>query len=299
LIPGARPVYAFSILWVKWRKAKFGKPEGSLPCSSGFSEKRNCCLGWDSVFNLKLCAIVAIAAFFLSFLLGLVTHATMPTLILRPVIFAVIFFGVSAFINILVTHFLPELLEENMPEHDHDHDLLPGSRINIVEGDPGALDYSQGIQAAVPGQGFMGAQPDDNTDDVGDISVLANQVSSFRAEDSEIPKGMDHNENSGYNEGTGMVNFSEKVTTVAQNVEPKRGEAFDDSEESLPDLDSMAGAFVSSSSQEDPDTTEYSVSAPVKKPSSRTNKGGEWAGDFNAKDIAAGLRTVLKRDKEG
>jgi len=72
---------------------------------------------------------------------------------------------------------------------------------------------------------------------------------------------------------------------------------FSDSEESLPDLDSMAGAFKSSSQDEDPDTVEYSVSTPAKKQSS--NKAQAWTGDFNPKDMAAGLRTVLNKEKEG
>jgi hypothetical protein len=71
-----------------------------------------------------------------------------------------------------------------------------------------------------------------------------------------------------------------------------------DSMDFLPDLDSMAGAFRPASADGESDTTEYSVSTPSRKPSSG-GKGAEWSGDFNAKDMAKGLQTVLKKDKEG
>jgi len=223
----------------------------------------------------------------------------MPMLLLRPAIFAVVFFAVAVFINTMVTHFLPELLEDNVP--DNEPEFLPGSKVNIVEGDTGEtpLDFSSGSYAAASGQAMMGAQPEDTGDDVGDISALASLVNPtrefsqgtdegavFGVEDGQIPMGLDHNAKSGYNAMASVASFSNEV-----NV---------DSDEMLPDLDSMAGAFVSSHSQEEPEATEYSApaSSPPKKLSPRT-KGSEWAGDFNAKDIAAGLRTVLKREKEG
>jgi hypothetical protein len=60
----------------------------------------------------------------------------------------------------------------------------------------------------------------------------------------------------------------------------------------------MAGAFTSATPGENPDAAEYSGSAPPKK-SSSGKKDQAWAGDFNAKEMAAGLRTVLNKDKEG
>jgi hypothetical protein len=73
-----------------------------------------------------------------------------------------------------------------------------------------------------------------------------------------------------------------------------------DSEDFFPDLDSMAGAFSSSSSSVDrgADSGGHSpLTAPSRK--SRASKDAGWAEDFNAKDIAAGLRTVLNKEKEG
>jgi hypothetical protein len=251
------------------------------------------------VINLRISGLVAFAAFFLSFIIGLISRTNFPTLILRPLIFAAVFFAISALINFLVTHFLPELLEDTLPEDDSEH--LSGTRIDIMEGDSEGtqLNYSPGVIPAVPGSGFMGAQPEDSGDDVGSISSFAGLVNPVKTEDRGISEGMDHNANSGYTETVSRVDFPENNRAGKSTAESRKPDAFDDSEEILPDLDSMAGAFVSNYSQEEPDTTEYSVSTPAKKSSSRVTKGSEWAGDFNAKDIAAGLRTVLNREKEG
>jgi len=229
-------------------------------------------------------------------------------LILRPVIFGAAFFAVSAFINALVTHFLPELLEENLPEDEQE--FLTGSKIDIMEGDSENphLDFSIGRNAAVPEPVLAGAQPNDTTDEVGDISALATLANSARVIPQrtmgEAPfgaEGMDHNTKSDYNGMENSADFSNEKKTVSGAAEPWRASTgvIDDSEEMLPDLDSMAGAFVSSSAPEEPDTAEYPVSSPAAKKLSPRTKGSEWAGDFNAKDIAAGLRTVLKREKEG
>jgi hypothetical protein len=263
------------------------------------------------VFNLRICGIIALLAFLLSFLIGLISRSTLPILLVRPLIFAGVFFGISAVINIVVSRFLPELLEDNLP--DNDSEFMPGSRVNIMEGDSGEappLDYSHGVSPAVPEHVHMGAQPDDSTDEVGDISSLASLVTPVRGpsfgsnsapawvNEEGSPGGMDHNAKNGYNGREGVADFSNEVKTVHGATEPRRMEVMFDSDEMLPDLDSMAGAFVSSYSNEETDTTEYSVSTPARKSASPA-KGSEWAGDFNAKDIAAGLRTVLNRDKEG
>lgn len=267
------------------------------------------------MINLKVCGIVAALAFFLSFLIGLISRSIMPTLLIRPVIFAVVFFAISAFINILVSNYLPELLEGT--PSDADTDLLPGARIDIMEGDDSeeiSLGYSPEANIAVPDQGFTGDHQGDSADDVGDISALASIVKESAPAPAQSPqggsssswpgaegasRGMDHNGKNEYNGTQGMVDFSKEVNTAPGAASPRSTEDIVDSEEMLPDLDSMAGAFVSSFSSEEPDATEYSVSTPIARKTSSQAKGSEWAGDFNAKDIAAGLRTVLKKDKEG
>jgi hypothetical protein len=281
------------------------------------------------VFDLRVSGIIAGAAFFLSFLIGLVSRARMPSLILRPLIFAILFFAIPILVKFLVGRFLPELLEEYIPD---DTDLLPGSRVNIMEADTFSGFPSPGSAPVVSSHDFMGARPDDSDDGVGDISGLAGirtQAAEVNPQAGFSGAGMDQNTEDGYTERKDLGDFSgagknfdfeplpppfaveegaasEPVPAKPGSkvqAEPKRsggGAApFFDSGDLLPDLDSMAGAFSSNASfVEEPDTTEYSVSTPAKKSSSQS-KGSEWAGDFNPKEIAMGLQTILKKDKEG
>jgi hypothetical protein len=65
----------------------------------------------------------------------------------------------------------------------------------------------------------------------------------------------------------------------------------------LPDLDSVAGLF--SSSEEEPvegpaERTEPERTEPERKPSG--NKAQKMEGDFKAKDLAEGIRTILSKD---
>ena len=119
------------------------------------------------MFNLRICGIIAIAAFLLSFLIGLINGTTMPLLLARPMIFAVIFFTISAAVNVLISNFMPELLEGSGPDErsrELPGEMRPGSRVDITEGDydapsPGA---SRGVAPNPLKPLFMGAQPDDN-----------------------------------------------------------------------------------------------------------------------------------------
>lgn len=268
------------------------------------------------MFNFKLGGIAAGTAFLLSFLIGLVSGAVMPMLLVKPLVFAVLFFVISSLVKVLVARFLPELAEENFEADDPFFN--PGSRVNIMEGDSRDAEGYQALRD----NAAMGARPDTSDDAVGDISDLSSTAGFSLPPAEKIPAGMDQNPGDGYT-GTGgagdfsvpgMENFFDLGVSsgAAQAERPPENKAppagvsegrqdgarpFFGSDDILPDLDSMAGAFVSNSSREEPDTTEYSVSPPPKKRSS--NKGQEWAGDFNAKDIAAGLRTVLNKDKEG
>jgi len=285
------------------------------------------------VFDLRFSGIFAVIAFILSLLIGLVSRATMPMLIIRPSIFAVIFFVFAAFAKILVGRFLPELLEERA-----DEDIFsPGSRVNILEGDSPA-DSSAMTEGFISGAlgpspvSATGAKPDESDDGLGDISELSRRISfSQGAGGSGTPiesiSGVDQNVKELYTDDGGSgdsaaPDFSNMFTpdpafdapsggqaksagkgagtrpgTVA-SVAPKAGGSFD-SDEVLPDLDSMAEAFMSGSSDEEQGAAEYSAPGPSRKPASSSNKAPDWTKEFNAKDIAMGLRTVLNKEKEG
>jgi hypothetical protein len=63
----------------------------------------------------------------------------------------------------------------------------------------------------------------------------------------------------------------------------------------------MAGAFMPSAGDEEPGANEFTVStvAPTRRPASSSKKAPDWTENFNAKDMAKGLQTVLNKEKEG
>ena len=292
------------------------------------------------MFNLKTSGIVAGAAFFLSLLLGFVSNSVMPMLIIRPTVFALVFFILSCLVHFLVNQFLPELMDQSSITEDTRG--RPGSRINITEDDSPGLapglpqgfsqDFSQSYapglspglsQGAPSGQAFMGAQADDADGGLGNITDLIGKDmvspdSDEGAQEDMVSTGLDQDVQTGYNTGrkgnaedfsgsgpsahqmdtnpgSGASPAASQRSTVPSGTEAT---GVSDTVDFLPDLDSMAGAFLSHLTGEEPDTTEYSVSTPMPRPSSGA-KAPEWTGDFNAKDLASGLRTVLKKEKEG
>ena len=255
------------------------------------------------MFSMRASGIAACGAFILSLIVGIVNGASMPMLILRPVIFAVIFFILAGVFHIIINRFLPELLEDSRD----DSDFLPGSRINILEGD--SADTSQEYQAAVPGKPFMGAQPDDSEDGLGDVSDLLKKGGLSVLSDEGTRSGMDQNEEDEYTKirelgdspkpeaagGLGGNAFKEVPPRSVDSSTPGEPDMVD----MLPDLESMAGAFLPASVGGGTDTTDGSVSGPSLKKAPSGGKAASWAGDFNAKDMAAGLRTILSKEKEG
>ena len=281
------------------------------------------------MFNIKINIMVAGVAFILSFLLGLISGSSLPMLVIRPVIFAIVFFIIFACIQILINRFLPELYESGKEKDVSD--FMPGARINITEDEPMASpidytgeaaqetqssqDYSQESGQAAYAKPSSGARPNELDKEIGDISQLA-YIS--RQENKIEETGIDQNQESSYNaEGEEDVPEFEQVESLDSTDTPppvaeEKGSApgsempeffFENSarsssmDEVLPDLDSMAGAFSSASSNEAPEGQEYPVSMSIAKTSSGRNDLG-WTEDFPPKDIASGVRTILTKDKE-
>ncbi|AEF82254.1 hypothetical protein [Leadbettera azotonutricia] len=238
------------------------------------------------MFDVKAGAIAAGAAFFISLLVGVFSHAAFPAILLRPLLFAVLFFIISALINMLVSRFLPELLDS----HDSGEDLdYPGSRVDISEaGFPG--------QASVPSAPAIPsnyAQPDDSEDNLGNITDLAKNLPAAPRQRNnaslEFP-GLDQEAQNSYNDN----GISEAFRGPGAS-ELGSASGTGDPVDALPDLDSLAGAFLPQSGEDGGETVDYSTPSPAKKPSA-SSKGQKMEGDFNPKDLAAGIRTILKKE---
>ena len=254
------------------------------------------------MLNLKIGGIIAGAVLIISFLIGLISGVHLPFLLIRPLLLSIGFFIFSMFINFILRNFLPELLDENI---SNDETILnPGSRINIIEGD--TEDFSQekttdgtdGPGLINQKQPFLGAQPDDGEDGIGNISSLMGKFGLPRASAEGISTGLDQNAEEEYNNDNDLEELTEPgpmENNFSTSPAPKGNS---NSMEILPDLESMVGAFIPSSGNTESDTAEASGASPHHKPK-KANKNPSWSGDFNGKELAQGLRTILKKEKEG
>jgi hypothetical protein len=236
------------------------------------------------MFDVKISAIVAGIAFMISLLLGLMSGASFPALIIRPLIFAVLFFLIAAVVYFLVSHFLPELLDEGLSESlGMDDSLIPGSRIDITEGEPA-------------GMSVYAAQPDDSEDNLGDISDLFRQSRAVRHPEGGSP-GLDQQGEDGYtrDETVSPGDHNGGGFTGSRSAMPKTAPNPAASMDALPDLDSMARAFLPDSGDDETDT-EFSISDDSLKRPAGGSRGRKMEGDFNPKELAAGIRTILKKE---
>ena len=213
------------------------------------------------MLNIKRSIVIAGLTFIISLLLGLLSGTSFPSLILRPVLFSIIFFGLSVLIPMMIQHFLPELLDidRETPEV-----VIPGSRIDITE----KTDTTPGV---------LFAKPDDSEEDMGNIDDISSTSSS--SEQEYGAQGLDQDGQNGYTgQGKGFVQDGFDV---------------------LPDLDSLAGAFLSTTGEKpaggQDEKEEYHGHSPARPVIG--NKPQALNGDFNPKDLAAGIRTILNKQE--
>jgi hypothetical protein len=271
------------------------------------------------VFNLRWSGVAAAAAFVISLTLGILVRAHILVVLVRAFGFAAAFFFLAALLWRVVNRYLPELLQNPSPQ---DVSLMPGleagSRVNITVGDEIPRD------AAVP--------PEEGADEsVGNITETARPV--YAARESAGPpapppsgpapapagftpsappapaasappgpaasaapaapaQGMDQSPPSRY---------TQERAAIPAAPSPKRGFSgvsglgdLSGGVESLPDLDALAGTFLSSGAP----AGEEAVSSPASPGGGeyRSKKGKEVGEDFNPKELASAIQTILKRD---
>ena len=224
------------------------------------------------MFNVRVSTLAACSAFILSLCIGILNKSSFPAVILRPVLFGILFFGLPFLITLIINRFLPELLDDSGSSPDI---ILPGTNINIKE------------DAAPPGAvpANLYARPDDSEADLGDISDAMNNkykpAPDFRnvqaAADTSGMSGLDQNVENGY-------------------TEPRPGAAGDGGYDILPDLESLAGSFTVSAGDKEEEKYEYQESD-VPKRSLTGNKAQKMDVDFSPKDLAAGIRTIIDKQE--
>ena len=223
------------------------------------------------MFNFKASSIAAGAAFILSLLVGAISGVGFLMLILRAFIFAVAFFGFTCLVFWLLAQFMPELLSGG------EDDLgfpVSGSRVDISLGD----------------ESVTGAFPSDNSELIDDI---AGRPSTSAKAASPL---LDQDGNAGYNdegEVDGELEFVDdgQILGTGSGMSGRR-------EDTLPDMDSLTEASSGNTADAiNTDDIGFNSSGPVRPKSS--SKKADMAGDFNPKELAQAIQTVLKRDEKG
>jgi len=270
------------------------------------------------VSNIKWGITAAAAAVILSVGFGLLSGVGILHVLLRALIFGVVFFGFGFGLRFLINNFFPELLfvGEESPVQESPDQL--GSKVNIIMDNTG--EYAVPELYKAPG----------DPNELGNIDDLISGFFRPRSEydDQQPQAGIDRMKEPRYNIG-GMnfpdqedFNFQEMDVFEQPQAEKPRAEkprvempvftpSFGDDTGvgGLPDLEMFAMAFSSGGEPRQPlqpMASSGSVSVPeepqddfepVKPARYVAGKPTPMKGDFNPKELARGISTVLSKDK--
>jgi hypothetical protein len=229
------------------------------------------------MFNPKLSGIFAGAGFIASLLVGLVTGAHFPLLLIRAFIFAAVFFALASAGYGAIQMYLPELLT----------------------GESGDV-------PALGGQVDISVGGDD--EDAGDFSLESGGLGDELHEFLENPGNsggdtLDQTVEAVYT-GEGEVGEIQATPRPALPDDSGFSPGDTDSVDMLPDLDSMSGVFNSGSipvvGGAEPAGTGFPASSfdGMETPVGRSGKQG-LDENFNVKEMASAIQTVLKRENKG
>jgi len=214
------------------------------------------------VINFRVSGIAAGIAFVLSLIIGILSGGGFLVPLLRALIFAGVFFALSGLGFWVVSRFLPELLTEGggVDSGDEFDIAAPGSRVDISVG-----------------SSVEGAFPEDSSDSVDDIAGRPSTVKKQQI------SPLDQNEDSGYNEERGFDSLAGPESL--ENA----------STDALPDM----GSLSEDSGDEEEDLGMESFDPPPEQTRRSSSKKPAIAGDFDAKDLARAIQTVLKKEEKG
>jgi len=239
------------------------------------------------LINIRFGLLTGLAALVISFAVGLLSGANIFYIIIRALIFAVVFFGLGFGARLVTYNFFPDLLSV-ANEKEQDTLTLPGSRVNIT------LDNNKGF--ALPEM----YKNRDNPEEIGDIADITTGSMASVSELSEISdEGIDLNREDVYTYGGyGAAGGQNAIPGGdGQHTAPAFTPSFGSDVSGLgglPDLDALAGAFLTNAGKTESSSL-LETPGPVRSPMG--NKPQPMKGDFNPKELAEGLRTVLINDK--
>jgi hypothetical protein len=162
--------------------------------------------------HLKTSGVIAGAAFMLSFILGLIGHAGFPMILIRALVFAILFLILVEAIYMLIDRFLSNIAG-NAPESA----ASPGQRVDISLDD----------------EDTFPAPPADLPEDKGGEANRQNVASSDE-------KNLDQSEERGYTE-----NIARELASM-----PSVTDVLSSKVDDLPDMETMSDAFDESEMDE-------------------------------------------------
>jgi len=251
------------------------------------------------VINVKWGVYAAGAALVLAFTTSLALgQASFGVAVLRALAFAGLFFILGTGAWTLINNFIPELL---FPETNDAAANIFGAGPSGLES-PDSQSYGSRVNITL-GEGSDAALPDNNgadADEVGNISDLVSGAVD-PAEEAKRQRGLD-----GINENSYTGIAEETAITMEGFAEPSP--AAEESGGFSMNFDSFAlgggttglepfGDSFSLPPNSGAAAKEEDVFVPERKVAGNTPMALE--GDFNPKDIALGIRTVLETDKKG
>jgi hypothetical protein len=244
------------------------------------------------MFNIKWGAIVGCTAFVLAFMISLLLGQTSLLIaFLRALGFAGLFFALVVGASVLIKTFIPDLLNPISTATDNEVGNFftvdsPGSKVNIT------LDDAHG--AAVP-------DSDEDSFDSGNVGdfndLVTGKIHQTKKTDTEQEGDIDQNFTSSYTNDTEFApSFDNTEDNDSGEFSVDFGAFVSDSEGSEGMEESFSDSFSFFSDENDSAKAEE-ASRNDRKTISR-NKPTEFKGDFDPKEIAIGIRTVLEKDKK-
>jgi len=274
--------------------------------------------------------IAAACALFISITLGIFSGVSAFHIFIRALIFMVVFFGAGFGMRLMINGFFPELLFSGDESAGQEAEQAEGSNVNIVldsmgeyavpelynQGDPNELgninDLLSGNYAAAPQSRAGGQKTNAGIDRNREASYNDIETLQSVPEADSVSSG-----GFGFNE---EASFKPIEPQSYQSFTPSFGD--DMGLNGLPDLDMMArafsgpsaggagintGGFASGMPPMDLPSLEpagmSSSASPVlefgdvEQPRNTGNKSQAFEGDWDAKGLAEGIRTVLSKER--
>ncbi|MDR1839449.1 MAG: hypothetical protein LBQ93_07725 [Treponema sp.] len=250
--------------------------------------------------------------------LGLIAGVSAFHIFLRALLFTVMFFAFGSVLRLIITYYFPEFMYVKEEAESREIFEKPGSRVNITVDTSG--EYAVPELYKTPGDseelgniddlisGYFKPSQAGTAEPTANSSPLSTGIDRYKEEGYNVEGDLQSNQNFGFDD---FQDPFQGVPALEEKAPPFEKPAFtpsfgDDSDDlgGLPDLDSMAMAFspvgeesvsrgFSAGSASSASDEEFEPAQSYRK----GNKPQQLKGDFDPKELAKGISTVLSKDK--